>query len=161
MLATPTMAGPIIGGEVLSRFLVGIIQAALIILGSAVVFDVKWGQPIGVAAVVIVFTLVFAGAAVFLGALLRNQQQAAGVSILLGLGLAAVGGFMVPLQVFPPTMQRIAHMTPHARGNDAFAQLVGNGASITGILPQLGVLAGFAVALLMLSTCRLHRVLTA
>jgi ABC-2 type transport system permease protein len=160
MLATPTPAATIIGGEVLGRFLVGIIQAAVIIFGSALVFGVKWGQPVGVAAIVIVFTLVSAGAAIFLGALLRNVQQASGVSLILGLGLAAIGGSMVPLQVFPPTMQTIAHITPHAWANDAFAQLIANGASITGILPQLGVLVGFAAALLTLATWRLHRVLT-
>ena len=160
MLATPTPAATIIGGEVLSRFLVGVIQAAVIIFGSALVFGVKWGQPVGVAAIVIVFTLVSAGAAIFLGALMRNAQQASGVSLILGLGLAAIGGSMVPLQVFPPTMQTIAHITPHAWANDAFAQLIANGASITGILPQLGVLAGYAAALLALATWRLHGVLT-
>ena len=161
MLATPTTAGTIIGGEVLARLLVGILQATVIIFGSALVFGVRWGQPVGVAAVVFLFTLASAGAAVLLGSVLRNEQQAAGVSVLLGLGLAALGGSMVPLQVFPPTMQKIAHLTPHAWGNDAFTQLVANGASITGILPQLGVLAGFAVALLLLATWRLQRVLTA
>ena len=160
MLATPTAATTIIGGEVLGRFLVGIIQAGVIIFGSALVFGVKWGQPLGVAAIVIVFTLVSAGAAIFLGALLRNVQQASGVALILGLGLAAIGGSMVPLQVFPPTMQTIAHLTPHAWANDAFAQLIANGASITGILPQLGVLVGFAAALLTLATWRLHQVLT-
>ncbi|MFI5283060.1 MAG: ABC transporter permease [Candidatus Dormibacterales bacterium] len=160
MLATPTPASTIIGGEVLSRLLVGIIQAAVIIFGSAFVFGVKWGQPVGVAAIVILFTLVSAGAAIFLGALLRNAQQASGVSILLGLGLAAIGGSMVPLQVFPPTMQQIAHITPHAWANDAFAQLIANGASVTTILPQLGVLAAYAAVLLALATWRLRRVLT-
>lgn len=160
MLATPTPASTIIGGEVLSRLLVGIIQAGVIIFGSAFVFGVKWGQPIGVAAIVLMFTLVSAGSAVFLGALLRNVQQAASVSIILGLGLAAIGGSMVPLQVFPPTMQTIAHITPHAWANDAFAQLIANGASITAILPQLGVLAGYAAVLLALATWRLRRVLT-
>jgi linearmycin/streptolysin S transport system permease protein len=161
MLSTPTTAGTIIAGEVLGRLFVGIIQAAVIIFGSAIVFGVRWGQPVGVAAIVVLFTLASAGAAVFLGSVLRNEQQAAGVSLLLGLGLAALGGSMVPIQVFPPTMQKIAHLTPHAWGNDAFAQLIANGASITGILPQLGVLAGFAAALLLLATWRLHRVLTA
>ena len=160
MLATPTPALTIIGGEVLSRLLVGIIQAAVIIFGSALVFGVRWGQPVGVAAIVILFTLVSAGAAILLGALLRNAQQASGVSILLGLGLAAIGGSMVPLQIFPPTMQTIAHITPHAWANDAFAQLIANGASITGILPQLGVLAAYAAVLLALATWRLRRVLT-
>jgi len=161
ILATPTTSGTIIAGEVLGRLFVGLIQAAVIIFGSAIVFGVRWGQPVGVAAVVVLFTLASAGAAVFLGSLLRNEQQAAGMSLLLGLGLGALGGSMVPLQVFPPTMQKIAHLTPHAWGNDAFAQLIANGGSIGGILPQLGVLAGFAAVLLLLATWRLQRVLTA
>lgn len=161
MLATPTSPGTLIAGETLGRLLVGIIQALVIIFGSALLFGVRWGQPAGVAAVVILFDLVAASSGIFLGTLFRNEQQAAGISLLLGLGLAALGGCMVPLEVFSPTMRHIAHITPHAWANDAFAKLVGDGASIGGILPQLGALAGFAVALLALATWRLRRVLVA
>ena len=44
-------------------------------------------------------------------------------------------------------------------GNDAFARLVGHGASVTAILPQLGVLAAYAAVLLTLASWRLRRVL--
>lgn len=46
-------------------------------------------------------------------------------------------------------------------GNDAFAKLAGHGASITGIQPQLGILAAYGVVLLALATWRLRRVLLA
>jgi ABC-2 type transport system permease protein len=92
--------------------------------------------------------------------LFRNEQQAIGISLLLGLGLGALGGCMVPLEVFSPVMRRVAHVTPQAWGNDAFARLVGHGASITGILPQLGVLAAYAAVLLTLAAWRLRRVLS-
>jgi ABC-2 type transport system ATP-binding protein len=49
---------------------------------------------------------------------------------------------------------------PQAWGNDAFARLVGHGASIAGILPQLGVLAAYAAVLLTLAAWRLRRVLS-
>ncbi|MGO9160498.1 MAG: ABC transporter permease [Streptosporangiaceae bacterium] len=159
MLATPTSPGTVIAGETLGRVLIAVIQAAVIILGSALLFGVRWGQPIAVAAVVILFALVGAGAGILLGTLFRNEQQAVGISLLLGLGLAALGGCMVPLEVFSPTMKRVAHITPQAWGNDAFANLVGHGASITGILPQLGVLAAYAAVLLALATWRLRHVL--
>jgi ABC-2 type transport system permease protein len=159
MLATPTAPGTVIAGETLGRVLIAVIQAAVIILGSALLFGVRWGQPIAVAAVVILFALVGAGAGILLGTLFRNEQQAVGISLLLGLGLAALGGCMVPLEVFSPTMKHVAHITPHAWGNDAFAKLVGHGASITGILPQLGVLAAYAAVLLTLATWRLRHVL--
>jgi ABC-2 type transport system permease protein len=161
MLSTPTSPATIIAGETAGRVLIGAIQAAVIIAGSALLFGVRWGQPAGVAAVVILYTLAAAGAGIFLGTLVRNEQQAGGVAVLLGLGLGAVGGCMVPLEVFSPTMRRVAHITPQAWGNDAFAKLIGHNASITGILPQLGVLAAYAAVLLALAAWRLRRVLVA
>jgi ABC-2 type transport system permease protein len=161
MLATPTSPATLIAGEALGRVLIACVQALVIILGTALFFGVRWGQPAGVAAVVILYACAGAGAGTLVGALFRNEQQAAGISLLLGLGLGALGGCMVPLEIFPPTMKRIAHLTPQAWGNDAFDKLVGHGASITGILPQLGVLALFAAVLLSLAAWRLHRVLVA
>lgn len=159
MLATPTPPGTLIAGETLGRLLIGLIQALVIIVGSALLFGVHWGEPIGVAAVVLLFGLVSVGFGIFVGTLFRNEQQATGISLLLGLGLAALGGCMVPLEVFSPTMKKIAHITPHAWANDAFAKLIGHGAGIGAILPQLEVLAGYAAVLLILATWRLRRVL--
>ncbi len=159
MLSTPTPPAMVIAGETGGRVLISITQALVIIVGTALLFGVRWGQPAGVAAVVILFALVGAGAGILLGTVFRNEQQAIGVSLLLGLGLGALGGCMVPLEVFSPTMRQVARITPQAWGNEAFAKLVGHGASITDILPQLGVLAAFAIVVLALATWRLRRVL--
>jgi ABC-2 type transport system permease protein len=161
ILATPTSPATVIAGEALGRVLIACVQALVIILGTALFFGVRWGQPAGVAAVVLLYACAGAGAGTLVGALFRNEQQAAGISLLLGLGLGALGGCMVPLELFPPALKRIAHLTPQAWGNDAFDKLVGHGASITGILPQLGALAVFAAVLLSLAAWRLHRVLVA
>jgi len=161
VLATPTSVSCLVAGTTLGRLLVGMVQALVIIFGSALLFGVTWGQPLGVAAVVILFGLVATGFGIAVGTLFRTEQQAQGVSLLLGLGLAALGGCMVPLEVFSPTLRTIAHITPHAWANDAFAKLIGDGASIGAIAPQLGVLAAYAVALLALATWRLRRVLVA
>jgi ABC-2 type transport system permease protein len=159
MLSTPTSPATVIAGETLGRCLNGVVQALVIIFGSALLFGVKWGQPLGVVAIVVLFVVVSAGAGIFLGTLFRNEQQVLGVSLLTGLGLAALGGCMVPLEVFSPTMKHVAHLTPHAWANDAFAKLA-SGASITGIGTQLAVLGAFAAALLALATWRLRRTLT-
>jgi ABC-2 type transport system permease protein len=153
VLSTPTSVRDLVAGTTLGRLMVGLIQALVIIFGSALLFGVSWGQPLGVAAVVIF--------GVFVGSLFRTEQQAQGLSLLLGLGFAALGGCMVPLEVFSPTLKTVAHITPHAWANDAFAKLIGDGATIGAITSQLGVLAIYAVVLLALATWRLRRVLVA
>jgi ABC-2 type transport system permease protein len=82
------------------------------------------------------------------------------LGVLLGLGLAAVGGSMVPIELFPDAMKTIARFTPHYWANDAFADLVRRNGGFLGILPQLGVLAAFAAGFMLLATWRLRRVLT-
>ena len=119
----------------------------------------KSTSPLAATAVLVLFCAVGCGAGMLMGALFRNEQQAGAVSLLAGLGLAAIGGSMVPLEVFPDAMRRIAHVTPHAWGNDAFAKLVAHDGTIADILPQLAVLVAFAVGLLALATWRLRRAL--
>ncbi len=161
MLATPTSVGTLIAGETLGRLLIGMVQALVIIFGSALFFGVHWGQPAGVIAIVLLFGLVASGFGIFVGSNFRSEQQAMGVSLLLGLGLAALGGCMVPLEVFSSTMRTVAHITPHAWANDAFSKLIAHGASIGAILPQLGILAAYAAVLLVAATWRLRRALVA
>ena len=95
-----------------------------------------------------------------LGSLFSNDQQAGGVGVVLALGLAALGGAMFPLDLFSPTMQRIAHITPHAWALDAYAELVRRGGTTLDILPELGVLILYAVVLLSLAAWRLRVVIT-
>jgi ABC-2 type transport system permease protein len=95
-----------------------------------------------------------------LGSLFGNEDQAISVALFLGLGLAALGGSMAPLEIFPDFMRNIAHITPHAWGNDAFNALVSQGGDIGDILRELGVLAAFAAVLLTLATWRLRRAIT-
>lgn len=66
----------------------------------------------------------------------------------LGLGLAALGGSVAPRDVFPETMRRGAHITPHAWANDAFADLVRHRAGPSAIVPELAVLIAMAAILL-------------
>ena len=156
MLSTPTPAWVIVLGEGLGRVGVALAQGLIIMLGAAVVFGVNWGDPAGAGLVLLLFALTGAGAGILVGSTLNTEQQAIPVSLMLGLGLAAIGGSMAPLEVFPETMRTVAHVTPHAWGNDAFAELVRRDGSVADILPELRILAAFAVVLLGAAVWRLR-----
>jgi ABC-2 type transport system permease protein len=163
MLATPTSVRTILAGEALGRFGVAMIQGVFIIIGTWIVFGVDWGDPVATGLVLVAFSLVGAGAAMVMGSLFSNDSQASGVGVLLGLGLAALGGCMVPLQVFElfsPTLYRIAHITPHAWAMEAFVEIAQHNGHLVDILPDLGVLLGYAVVFLGIASWTLRRTLT-
>ena len=161
ILSTPTSTRTIVAGQLLGRLAVALAQALIIVLGSMLFFGVTWGNPLGSAAVILAFCLVGTGAAVLIGTLCQTEEQARPVAFLLGLGLAALGGSMAPLEVFPATARAIAHITPHAWANDAFAKLLKHGGDLVTVLPQIGVLLGFAALALTVAVWRLHHALTA
>ncbi|WP_412538085.1 ABC transporter permease [Longispora sp. K20-0274] len=157
MYATPTPVRTIVAGEALGRFAIALTQGVIVMVGSSVLFGVDWGSPLGAIALLILFSMVGSGVAMLIGATLRGENQALAVSLALGLGLAALGGTMVPLEVLSPTRQLIARFTPHAWAYEGFAEIVRRGGGFVDILPQLGALAGFAVVLFTLGAWQLRR----
>lgn len=160
MLSTPTAPGTIIGGETLGRFLVVMLQGVFIILAAGFLFNVEWGDPVAAVLVVTAFALTGTGAGMLLGSTLSNEQQAGGLAIFGALMLAALGGSMVPLEIFPDTMVTIAHFTPHAWGNDAFATLIRHSGGVSDIATELVVLTAYGLALIALSSFMFRRSLT-
>lgn len=159
MLSTPTSVATVIGGEAMGRFAVVALQGVYIMLGALLIFGVDWGDPLAAIAIVVVFSAVGAGAAMVIGTLFRNAEQAGGVGVMVGLGMAALGGSMLPLQLFSPAMQRVAHFTPHAWASDAFAKIRDQG-GLLDIVPELGVLAGYALVLILFASWRLRVAIT-
>jgi ABC-2 type transport system permease protein len=66
---------------------------------------------------------------------------------------------MVPLELFPPTMATIAHVTPHAWAIEALTESLG-GASPADVATDLTVLAAYGVGLLTIATVLFRRTLT-
>lgn len=163
MLSTPTSIGTILAGEALGRFFIAAIQGLLIMGGTALFFGVDWGDPLGAIAVFVLFALGASGVGLLMGAVFKNDQQAGGVGVMVGIGLGALGGAMLPLsimKVFSPTLWQVAHVTPHAWGVEAFEKLILQDAGITDIGLELAVLAAFAVVAFALGVWRLRAALT-
>ena len=159
MLSTPTSAGTIVAGETLGRFFVTMLQGLFIVIAARILFGVDWGDPVAASLLVVTFALAGTGAGMLLGSTLSNEQQAGGLAIFLALILAALGGAMVPLEIFPPTMLKVAHLTPHAWALDGFSELIRFDGGLAEVLVELGVLFGMSVVLIGLASWRFHRVL--
>ncbi len=160
MLSTPTPVGSILLGELLGRFGIAMMQGLFIVIASTFLFDVDWGDLVAASVVIVAFALVGTGAAVLVGVFARNPDQAGTVGVVVGMVLAALGGAMVPGELFQEPMSTIAQLTPHYWALDAFRQLVFYGAGLEDILTQVAVLLVFAAALVGLGIVALRRSLT-
>ena len=161
MFATPTSAATIMVGETLGRFGVAMIQGLFILVGTAVVFGVDWGDPLAAGVVVVVYGLVGTGVAMLVGSVAGNPEQASSAGVGAAMLLGAFGGAMVPPEVFPDVMRTLSFLTPHAWAIDAFRELALRDGDLVAILPQVAVLLGFAVVLIGLATVRFRRALVA
>ena len=157
MLSTPTSSWTIVTGETVGRYLVALLQAVYIVAVSTIVFGVSWGDPIAAGAIIALFCLVAAGAAMLIGALAHDGDQASSMGVFAGLALGALGGCMIPFQIMPPAMQSIARLIPHAWAVLGLQSLIREGGGLASVAPNLAVLAGWAVALLVLATWRFRR----
>lgn len=157
MLATPATAAHVVAGEGLGRFAVAVIQGAFIIGATALLFGLDWGSWPATAAIVVSFALVATAAALFVGALVTNESQSSAIGISLGLALAALGGCMVPFEIFPSWLRSVAHITPHAWAVDAFTEVVQRGGGLGQIGVELAVLALFGLSLLAAASVTLRR----
>jgi ABC-2 type transport system permease protein len=156
-LAAPVSTGQALSGQALGRWVIAMFQGGYIMAATALLFGVDWGAPLLAVLVLAMFSAVAAGAAMLLGALMDNEAAATGVGVGLGLVLAGIGGGMVPLEIFSDTLRTVAHVTPHAWAYEAFAELQRHEGGLVDVLPQLGVLAAMAAAVLALGAWALRR----
>ena len=93
------------------------------------------------------------------GTVFRTAEQASAIGPAVGIALGMLGGCMWPLDIVPPGLRAVGHLTPQAWAMDGFIGLVFNGEGLADIARQIGVLALFAVALLTLGVVLLRRTL--
>lgn len=156
-LAAPVRPRDLVLGEGLCYLALAVAQAALIVAVGALVFSVDWGNALAATALIGLWCLVGAGAGLVSGTLFHTPEQASAIGPAIGIAFGMLGGCMWPLELVPPGVRALGHLTPHAWAVDAWVTLLSRGGGLGDILTPLAVLAGFAVLLLGTATLRLRR----
>ncbi len=150
LLGTPTPRGLILGGKVFSRFLMGMVQMAVLVVFGWVALGVTWGRsPVALAAVLMAFGLMGVAMGVALATVVRSAQAASALSTFLSMVLAALGGAWWPLEITPSVYQRAAQIFPTTWAMRAFQDIFLRGAGLVDVLPEVGVLLGFAAVFML------------
>ncbi|HEX9797066.1 MAG TPA: ABC transporter permease [Anaerolineales bacterium] len=137
----------LIAGKLLARFSLGILQF-LVIFAVGAVLGMNFGEdPLALVVVAAAYTLAVTAISFAIGSRLANPAQAAGLTLLLTLTLAPLGGAWWPLEISPQFMQMAGRVSPISWAMMAFTRLTYEGAHLDDLwMPILVLLAMTVVA---------------
>ena len=144
LLTTPTPKSTYLLGTITGQYGMGIVQMLILVGFGALVMKVDWGPPGALLAVLLAFGLAAVAMGTMMGTFVKTESQAGGMSIMLGMVMGLLGGCMWPLELFPPAMQKIVHVLPTTWAMQALTDLTMRGEGLLAVLPEIGVLLGFA-----------------
>lgn len=140
LVMMPISRAQLLGGKILSRFLLGLLQFG-VVFAFGLIMRVNFGNdPIAVILVIVAYTLAITALSFAVGNRVENEAQASGLSLLLSLVLASLGGAWWPLEVVPEAMRIVGHVSPVAWAMDGFSELVYRGGGLLDVLPFVLVL---------------------
>ena len=151
ILFSATTFGELFGGKFLGRVLMGLLQAAILLVAGKIFFHLNLGNVVLSCLVVLVFTLAMACLSIFVGSVLRKEELIVAVSVLAANVFAALGGCWWPAEIVPPTFRTLAMVSPAYWAMDAFHQVIFFGKGFAAILPNLLVLLAFMSAFMVLA----------
>jgi linearmycin/streptolysin S transport system permease protein len=153
LMISPTHTAQVLGGKVLGIFFTGIAQVGILILASSIFFGVKWGDPLGVAVLILVAVFGASGWGMLITALARTPAQVGSTGSAIMLIFGIMGGSFINLDQLSPAIRAFSKITPNAWGLDGFTTLALGGTlrnlsePITALLIMGTVLFGIAVVL--------------
>jgi ABC-2 type transport system permease protein len=145
LLTTPTSKGTYLLGTIFGQVVTALVQMSLLIVFGIYVMKLNWGsQPMALAVMMIASTLAAAALGTTLGTFVKTDSQASGLSMMIGMVMALLGGCWYPLELFPKSVQTIVQVLPTTWAMRGLLDIVLRGQGLATVLPIAGVLLGFA-----------------
>ena len=155
LLTTPTRKSTYLLGTIVGQVLAALVQMSLLIVFGIFVMKLNWGsQPLALAVMMVTSALAAAALGTTLGTFVKTESQASGLSIMTGMVMALLGGCWYPLEMFPKVVQNIVKVLPTTWAMQGLLDLVLRGQGLVAILPEAGILLGFAAVFFVIGIWR-------
>ena len=158
LFTTPTPAWHILAGKLLAGFCLLAVQVVVLVIVSAVVFRIDWGDPLPVVLVVAGLVAIAAGFGIMVNSFLRDTKQG---GLVFG-GLYTVLGMLGMSSVFTAGVQgaspigRAALLVPHGWGVRAWEILLGGG-GLADVIGTVAVMLLLGLVFFAVGAVRFHR----
>ncbi|MFB6727404.1 ABC transporter permease [Bacillus mobilis] len=156
LFSTPTSSFSILFGKFLGTLLFACIQLGMFIVATHFMFQVEWGGDLSqIVAVGISYAICVSGLSMLIAAFIREEKTA---DVMGGIGiqiLAILGGSMLPIYVFPDTLQTIANVAPNKWALTSLLNIM-SGTPWDALLPVIFSLCSAGIVSVMIGTLRLR-----
>ena len=154
LVMMPVDRRSILAGKILMWFTAGMIEYA-IVFGIGLLIGLNLGNDLlALLLVMVSFTLCITALTFTISTLVKTDAQANSTSNLLALSLAPLGGAWWPLEIVPPFMRSIGHISPVAWAMDAYNKLLFEQGTLVTVLPEIGVLLAITAVLFFIAVRR-------
>jgi ABC-2 type transport system permease protein len=145
-LATPMRRRDYLLAHMLGRLVFVPLEAVTLLLFSWLIFGVGLaGSPLTLALVVVVGALSFAGLGTLLASRAKTLETMSGLINLCTMPMLLLSGVFFSTSRFPDFMQPIIRCLPLTALNDALRAIMGDGASLLAVAPNLLILAAWGL----------------
>jgi ABC-2 type transport system permease protein len=145
ILTAPMTRATLLVGKLVPYYLVNLVQIGLMFAVGVLLYGLRTGSVAALAVVSLALAASANGMGLLVASLGRTEAQVNGFSVLLAVTLSALGGMMVPSFVMPPGLRLLSRFTPHAWALEGYHDAMIRGLGVLDVLPESGVLLGFAL----------------
>ena len=155
LLTTPSRKATFLLGTISGQVVMALIQMLLLVGFGILVMKLNWGrEPLALFVVLFCAALAAAAFGTTMGTFIKTEGQANGLSIMFGMIFALMGGCWYPLELFPKAIQSAVKILPTTWAMQGLLDLVLRGKGLVDILPEAGVLLGFAATFFTVGVLR-------
>lgn len=146
MLVAPVRPAWIIGGKLLATLAVGLVSMTALVLATTAFLGAAWGDPFGVALMVLAGVLAAMALTALVSALARSPAQASGYASVAAVVGGLLGGTFFPLSQGPSVLANLSLIAPQAWLMRGFQDLA-SGGGVGDIALPLAALLAFTLVL--------------
>jgi ABC-2 type transport system permease protein len=155
LLTTPSYKATFLLGTISGQVAMALVQMLLLVGFGILVMKLNWGrEPLALFVILFASALAAAAFGTTMGTFIKTEGQASGLSIMFGMVMALMGGCWYPLELFPSAIQNAVKILPTTWAMQGLLDLVLRGKGLVDILPEAGVLLGFAVVFFSVGVMR-------
>lgn len=155
LLTSPTTKAVYLGGTITGQVLTALLQMTILVAFGKVVLQVNWGNSVlAIAMMLVSSSLAAAALGTMLGTLVKSESQANGLSIMVGMVMAMLGGCWYPLELFPQAVQSVVRVLPTTWTMQGMLDITLRGQGPTGVLLEMLILFGFALVFFLVGIWR-------